>query len=114
MAVNYVKFLRGSQAAYSSLIGAGRIDDNTLYFIYPENDSGVGKLYLGERLISGGDVVMTATKLDDLADVITTNAQSNDFLVFDGTNWIAKTLQDIIDLIAENLDISTTTPAQVF
>lgn len=114
MAVNYVKFLRGSQDAYDSLIGAGRIDDNTLYFIYPENDSGVGKLYLGKRLISGGDVVMTATKLDDLADVITTNAQSNDFLVFDGTNWIAKTLQDIIDLIAENLDISTTTPAQVF
>ena len=53
MAVNYVKFQRGSQAAYDRLVELNRVDDNTLYFIYAgDND---GKLYLGDRLISGAD-----------------------------------------------------------
>ena len=34
MAVNYVKFQRGSQEAYNALKSAGRLDEDTLYFIY--------------------------------------------------------------------------------
>lgn len=113
MAVNYVKFQRGSQAAYDLLATNGRIDDNTLYFIYPENNSTVGKLYLGGRLISGGDVVLTAASLDDLADVITKGAGANDFLVYDGKNWVAKKLADITELIKGAMgDIAA--PANVF
>ena len=58
MAVNYVKFQRGTQAAYNKLANAvpSRLDENTLYFIYPEDNSSVGKLYLGTRLINGTDI----------------------------------------------------------
>ena len=51
MSINYVRFQRGSVAAYNAL---GTPDKNTLYFIYENEDSGIGSLYLGEKLISGG------------------------------------------------------------
>jgi hypothetical protein len=114
MAVSYVKFQRGTQEAYDKLLEVGRIDDNTLYFIYPKDNSTVGKLYLGERLISGGDIVLSAVSLDDLADVIVTGAETNSFLVKDGDQWIAKTLADVVNLIAENLEINSAASAQIF
>ncbi len=113
MAVNYVKFQRGSQTAYDLLVSNNRVDENTLYFIYPENNSTVGKLYLGNRLISGGDVVLTAASLNDLADVITEGAGANDFLVFDGSNWVAKTLNDVAALIKDSMG-EIAAPANVF
>lgn len=113
MAVSYVKFQRGTQEAYDKLLQAGRIDDNTLYFIYPKDNSTVGKLYLGERLISGGDIVLSAASLDDLADVIVAGAETNSFLVKDGDQWVAKSLEDVVGLIAENLEIDSA-PAQIF
>ena len=39
MAINYVRFQRGSQAAYDRLIELNTIDNNTLYFIYENNKS---------------------------------------------------------------------------
>ena len=104
MAVNYVKFQRGSQAAYDLLVKNNRADDNTLYFIYPEENGTVGKLYLGTRLISGGDVVLTSASLNDLADVITSNITNNSFLVAEiteGNNaiWRNRTLSEVIELI---------------
>lgn len=113
MAVSYVKFQRGTQEAYDKLLAAGRIDDNTLYFIYPKDNTSVGKLYLGERLISGGDIVLSAAKLDDLADVIVAGAEANSFLVKEGDKWVAKSLEDVVNLIAENMEIDSA-PAQVF
>lgn len=113
MAVSYVKFQRGTQDAYNKLSEADRIDDNTLYFIYPKDNSTVGKLYLGERLISGGDIVLSAASLDDLADVIVAGAETNSFLVKDGDQWVAKTLADVVNLIAENLEIDSA-PTQIF
>lgn len=120
MAVSYVKFQRGTQAAYDKLTvrdASNNIikkpDDNTLYFIYPEGNDSVGRLYLGDRLISGGDVVLTAASLNDLADVITDNAKTNDFLVFNGKNWIAKTIDDVVELIKNTINI-TAAPANVF
>lgn len=113
MAVSYVKFQRGTQEAYDKLLKTGRIDDNTLYFIYPKDDSTVGKLYLGERLISGGDIILSAASLDELADVIVAGAETNSFLVKDGDQWVAKTLTDVVNLIAENLEINSAS-AQIF
>lgn len=106
MAVNYVKFQRGSQAAYDLLKKNGQLDNNTLYFIYPENDASVGALYMGERIISGGDIVLESAYLDDLKDVIASEAGQNSFLVRDGENWIAKSLDDVANLISNYLDVN--------
>ena len=112
MAVNYVKFQRGSQEAYDALKSAGKLDENTLYFIYNSDNSRVGALYMGNRIISGGDITIASANLDDLADVIVTGAGTNSFLVKgDNGNWIAKSLEDVVALIQEKLD---DVPTQVF
>lgn len=112
MAVNYVKFQRGSQEAYDALKSAGKLDENTLYFIYSTDNSSVGALYMGNRIISGGDITIASASLDDLADVVVKGAGTNSFLVkgTDG-NWIAKSLEDVVALIKENLGDTDT---QVF
>lgn len=111
---NYVKFQRGSQEAYDALKAAGTLDNNTLYFIYNEANNTVGALYMGSRIISGGDITIASAALDDLADVIVKGAGTNSFLVKgDNDNWVAKSLEDVIDLIKNNLgDFAST--AQVF
>lgn len=115
MAVNYVRFQRGSQEAYNALKSAGRLDENTLYFIYNTDDSSVGALYMGTRIISGGDITIASARLDDLADVIVTGAGTDSFLVKgDNGNWIAKSLEDVVALIKENLGNIEATTAQVF
>lgn len=111
---NYVKFQRGTQAAYDALKAAGTLDSNTLYFIYNEENNSVGALYMGTRIISGGDITIASASLNDLADVIVDNAGTNAFLVKgDNNNWVAKSLEDVIALIKENLgDVAST--AQIF
>ena len=74
MAINYVKFQRGSQAAYDRLIELNNIDSNTLYFIYKNKDATTGSLYMGDKLISGGDVSTITSSLDELPDVIVAGA----------------------------------------
>ena len=49
---NYVKFRRGTLEAFKNL--GNRIEQDTLYFIYEEDES-TAELYLGSKLISGGD-----------------------------------------------------------
>lgn len=114
MAVNYVRFQRGSQEAYDSLKSTGGLDENTLYFIYNTDNSSVGALYMGTRIISGGDITIASANLDDLADVIVTGAGTNSFLVKgENNNWIAKSLEEVIALIQEHMDIDAAS-AQVF
>ena len=63
---NFVKFLRGPQAAYNRLSNP---DINTLYFIYDEDSTDLqpkGKLYLGRYLIN--DNVGSTIALSTLAD----------------------------------------------
>lgn len=69
MALNFVKFQRGSQEAYNKLKASHRIEKDALYFIYDEQapDNG-GVLYLGEALI-GGSGLTGATQLADLLDI---------------------------------------------
>ena len=69
---------------------------------------------MGKKLISGGDTVITSNSLDDLMDVIVANAPADSFLVKDENgNWVAKTLEDVVDLIKNNFgDIAAST--QVF
>lgn len=102
MAINYVKFQRGSLAAYIALKDAGRLDKNTLYFIKTED--GINRLYMGENLISGSDVVLQSAKLDDLEDVIASGANTNSFLVFNGEKWVAKTLSEVVELVVGDIE----------
>lgn len=100
MAIDYVKFQRGSQLAYDKLISKNRVDDNTLYFIYPDDNSAVGKLYLGTKLISGGDVVLTSASLSDLSDVLAESIKENSFLIQNAEGkWDNVALADVADLL---------------
>ena len=112
----YVRFQRGSRQAYQVLLESGRLDDNTLYFIYPEDNKSVGELYMGARLISGGDVTVTSANLDDLADVIINETGANSFLVRNSDKkWESKSLNDIVALIQDNLTVDIEAdPTQVF
>lgn len=115
MANEYVRFQRGSQAAYDALKNAGKLDRNTLYFI--ENEGGVGALYMGNRIISGGDITIASASLDDLADVVLSDTGADSFLVKDAEtgNWVSRSLADIAALLEPELDIApAVAPAQVF
>ena len=95
---NYVKFLRGTVAAYNRLPVK---DDNTLYFVYQDGDESRGKLYLGSRLISG-DISASSTTLADLTDVIVDGADAGSFLVLNSDgNWVATSAADIAQTILE-------------
>ncbi len=111
---NYVRFQRGSLAAYEALRDAGQLDPNTLYFIYDGANQSVGALYMGERIISSGEITVASASLDDLTDVIIQETGVNSFLVRDENNhWISRSLDDVIALIQNNLEESAA-PAQVF
>lgn len=101
MSVNYVKFQRGSMAAYQALVSPDR---NTLYFI-SDND-GINYLYLGENLISGGRTTdISDFTLDQLGNVMVDDAGANAFLVHDGKgNWQSKELADVVTLIQNELE----------
>ena len=102
MAVDYVKFQRGTQGAYNRLLSLNRVDDNTLYFIY--SDKG-GKLYLGNRLIGGEGA--GASALSDLTDVIIKEVQTNSFLILNQEGvWTNISLNEVISLIKNDLIIS--------
>lgn len=106
MAINYVKFQRGPQSAYESLKALGKIDPNTLYFIYSQDDSNTTSLYMGESLIIGGN--SSSINLNDLKDVIITNANENSFLVKNANEqWISKSLEDVVNLIQQNFTDNT-------
>lgn len=105
---NYVRFQRGSLAAYEALKSAGRLDENTLYFIYDKEGSSVGSLYMGDKVISGGDVTFTSASLDELSDVIVAGAKANSFLVKnDEGNWIAAAPEAVAVLIQEYIQTAS-------
>lgn len=98
---NFVKFLRGSQAAYDRLASP---DINTLYFIYDEESSEEqpsGKLYLGRYLIN--DSNLSSIALGDLADTDIGTLTGTEILRY---NSILQKWQPVLasDLLAE-LDI---------
>ena len=79
---NYIRIRRGTPNAYKRLRYK---DPNTLYFI-AEKDATTGLLYMGDKLIAGGDTSESTAaqiELKDLADVIVENIGDNDLLVYD-------------------------------
>ena len=105
--MSYIKFQRGNLAAYEALTS---YDENTLYFVTPEQGEGnVGRLYLGKNLISGGDVVLQYAELSQLADVIVEGAGTGDFLVHNAEgNWVHKSAAEVAAEVLATLKVNST------
>lgn len=91
----YVKFLRGTKTAFDKIITK---DNDTLYFIYDSEDQTKGSLYLGDKLIGGGNGSATAvTDINDLANVLISNVQDKQILAYDASTkkWVNKTPEEI-------------------
>ena len=91
----YVRFLRGTKAAFDKI----EIKDiDTLYFIYDSEDQTKGSLYLGNKLIGGGNgSTATVTDINDLANVLISNVQDKQILTYDASTkkWVNKTPEEI-------------------
>lgn len=94
--INYVKFLRGTPAAWEKVTNK---DNNTLYFI-SEPTAEVGSLYLGSKLISGGTSLSTLADLTDVS-LDTETLDNNSFLVYnsDSEVWENRTLSELSNLL---------------
>ena len=99
MAVNYVKFMRGTQALYNSLATK---DQDTLYFVYDAVSDDHGKLYLGNKLISGSSSNPSGgISLSDIGDILfDNNLADGDFLVYDEAEnkWVNKPLAQALNV----------------
>lgn len=100
---HYVKFYRGSIVAWERLLlTPNRIDDDTLYFVYEsEEHSDEGKLYLGQKLISGTETNQSGTiNIDDIGDIYIDDVLLSDkqILVYNDTSqrWENTNLSTII------------------
>ena len=98
--VNYVKFLRGTPAAYERLIEK---DNDTLYFI-SEADAATGLLYLGNQLIAQGSAESAASALVDLSDVSIAEAKEQHVLVYDEIEgkWVNRKFTDLNAFVGTN------------
>ena len=94
---NYVKFQRGTISSYNNL---SKKDNNTLYFVYENNDDTKGKLYLGTRLISNSVGEGGVNTLGELTDVIVSGAGAGSFLVLNSEGkWTAISANDVAQTI---------------
>lgn len=108
----YVKFMRGNPEAFERL---AQKDTETLYFIYAQG-AAEGKLYLGDRLIAGGDI--GSTSIDALKDVlISEGLTDNSILVYDAKDnqWKNKPLNEVLTVFigpsAESAGVAGLVPA---
>ena len=97
---NYIRIRRGTPNAYKRLRYK---DPNTLYFI-AEKEATTGLLYMGDKLIAGGDTNefnAAEVSLGQLKDVIQENAGDKDILIYDaGTNnWVNVSINEVISIM---------------
>ena len=104
--VHYVKFMRGSVSAWETLkLTPEKISDDTLYFIYQNAQTSTdGKLYLGQKLISGvgnGGSSTGDININDIGDVYIDGEELADkqILVYNDTSqhWENTSLSTIIN-----------------
>jgi hypothetical protein len=91
---NYVKFRRGTPEQFASLIHK---DSDTLYFITEPNALD-GALYLGSKLIAGGEDATLSVSVKDIADIFLTDLSDKDFLIYDALQqkWINATVDEVL------------------
>lgn len=100
--IHYVKFVRGLASAWENL---QQKNDDTLYFIYESNNNPKqGKLYLGEKLISGyneGGSISGDINIEDIGDIYIDNQSlaNKQILVYNNETekWENTSLSTIID-----------------
>lgn len=87
----YVKFVRGTPTAFANL--ATKHED-TLYFI-SEANANTGKLYLGNKLISG------STDIGSIGDIIINQLGDKQILVYDdnSNSWVNSDIQSVIGIM---------------
>lgn len=92
MAMNYVKFIRGTPEAFKKLTAK---DKDTLYFI-SETDSQQGSLYLGNKIISE-----SIANLEDLSNILIENLQDKNLLSYDAGSekWVNKSIIEAIGIM---------------
>lgn len=103
--IHYVKFIRGSVTAWETLnLTPQNIDDDTLYFIYESaQNTKEGKLYLGQKLISGtGGNSSGVININDIGDISIGNEvplSDAQILVYNDTSqkWENASLSTIIN-----------------
>ena len=94
---NLVKFLQGTPTAYNNLAVK---DEHTLYFVIEEGES-VGKLYLGDVLLSDATTEQgVASYLSELKDVDTAGTANNSILAYNAETqkWVATTVENIFNI----------------
>ena len=98
---NYVKFYRGTPAAYN----ATSKDKDTLYFI-TESGSSRGTLYLGNTIIS-----KDISSFEDFENILISSLSNNQLLVYNSTieKWENKAITDIIGVMKGASDFTTGT-----
>lgn len=104
--MNYVKFQKGSVEAFEALGRQGRVEENTLYFIYDKNNPNNGLLYLGNRLISGNNSQMLSMSLEDLSDVAYISPKQNSLLSYSNGLWTDVDFSYIIQLIRQDANLN--------
>lgn len=99
IALNYVRFKRGTSTAFSNLVSK---DSDTLYFIHDDGQI-TGQLYIGDVLISdnlpdNGDAI--AAKLAELEDVNVAGVINGQVLGYDAESekWIPMTINEAIEV----------------
>ena len=96
---NYVKFLRGTPAAYNALIEK---DKDALYFI-SEKDSKYGTLYLGSKVIAGEGSAPESITLNSLKDVAinASGLEDGSLLIYDLTSksWTNQPLDEVLQAV---------------
>ena len=103
----YVKFLRGTTEAYEKC----QKNSDTLYFI-TEQDQSNGKLYLGEKLLTG-TTDLKEFSIGALKDVLLSENVANDsLLVYDSVEkaWVNKAIDEQFPLFGV---VNTTIPGLV-
>lgn len=114
MALPFVKFQRGSAAAYAALKRANRLESDALYFIFDAEDHEEGGLlYLGDILI-GGVGVSGATQLSELTDVNCAGVLDGMLLQYQSSTqtWTPVTPSDILPIVSSGSTTGSETPAQ--
>lgn len=94
--MNYVKFIRGTQAAWEAL---QEKDKNTLYFIYESSLSTTGKLYLGDKLISGDS---SSSDISDILSILQGEGISDgSLIVYDEEQgkWVNKPVVEALSAV---------------
>ena len=101
--IHYVKFIRGPLSAWEILLQTpSKISDDTLYFIY-ENAANPkkGKLYLGQKLISGDGTSIENINIEDIGNININNESlvNKQILVYNESTeqWENTSLSTIIN-----------------